>query len=216
LGGANNIAKNEANNCLTHISNFVKLRKHTNVLIMDAPTRFDLPTTSCVNKEVLVCNRKLYHRMKQFEHVNIINSELHRKYFTKHGMHMNTAGKEQMAQRFAEHIRETSSKKETSPITLKWKQDVAKRIVSPRKYDSETNMGETVDNPQENQSLKSGIDNENANNNSENPKETIFLSSVTDCSKNSLKDVDTSFSISNLKSSRRKKPSTRSDDFLWA
>jgi hypothetical protein len=33
--------------------------------------------------------------------------------------------------------------------------------------------------------------------------------------KNSLKDVDTSFSISNLKSSRRKKPSARSDDFLW-
>jgi hypothetical protein len=164
---------------------------------MDAPTRFDLPTTSRVNKEVIVYNRKLYKRMKQFEHVNIINSELHRKYFTKHGMHMNTAGKEQTAQRLAEHISETFSKKETSPITLQWKQDVAKRIVSPQKHDTETNMGETVDNPQENQSLQSGIDNKNANN-SENPKETIFLSSVTDCSKNSLKDVNTSFSISNL------------------
>jgi hypothetical protein len=214
-GGANDIAKNEANNGLTHISNFVKLRKQMNVLIVDAPTRFDLPTTSCVNKEVVVYNRKLYKRMKQFEHVNIINSELHRKYFTKHGMHMKTAGKEQMTQRLAERIWETFSKKETSPITLQWKQDVAKRIVSPRKYDTETNMGEAIDNPQENQSLQSGIDNENANKNSENTKETVFLSFVTEYSKNSLKDVDTSFSVSNLKSSRRKKPSARSDDFLW-
>jgi hypothetical protein len=96
-GGANDIAKNEANNSLTHITNFVKLRKHMNVLIVDAPTRFDLPTASCVNKEVILYNRKLYKGMKQFEHVNIIHSELHRKYFTKHGMYMNTAGKEQTA-----------------------------------------------------------------------------------------------------------------------
>jgi hypothetical protein len=33
--------------------------------------------------------------------------------------------------------------------------------------------------------------------------------------KNSLKNVDTPFNISNLKSCRRKKPSTMRDDFLW-
>ena len=33
-GGANDIARNEANNALTHIINSVKSRKHTNVLLV--------------------------------------------------------------------------------------------------------------------------------------------------------------------------------------
>jgi len=52
-GGANYNARNEANNALTHIINRVKSRKHTNVLSVSVPTRFDLITTSCVNKEVI-------------------------------------------------------------------------------------------------------------------------------------------------------------------
>jgi hypothetical protein len=46
-GGTNNIAKNESQKDLVHISNFVKQRKHTNVIIVSAPK-----TTSCVNSEV--------------------------------------------------------------------------------------------------------------------------------------------------------------------
>jgi hypothetical protein len=71
-GGVNDIVKNEANNGLIRITNFVKLRKHTNVLLVGAPTRFDLSSASCVNREVIAFNRKLYKRMKQFEHVKII------------------------------------------------------------------------------------------------------------------------------------------------
>ncbi|MDR0288737.1 MAG: SGNH/GDSL hydrolase family protein [Rickettsiales bacterium] len=126
-GGANDIAKNKLNNGLIRMTNFVKLRKHTNVLLVSAPTRFDLSTAPCVNREVIAFNRKLYKRMKQFEHVKIIDSELHREYFTKHGMHMKIAGKEIMAQRTVEHIRETFSKMKTSTITLQWKQDIVKR-----------------------------------------------------------------------------------------
>ena len=91
-GGANDIARNEANSAVTHIINSVKFRKHTNVLLVSVPTRFDLITTSCVNKEVITYNRKLHKFMKQYEHVKIIDSELQRKYFTRHGMHMNLAG----------------------------------------------------------------------------------------------------------------------------
>jgi hypothetical protein len=49
-GGANDIARNEANDALTHIINYVEARKHTNVLIVSVPIRFDLISTSCVNK----------------------------------------------------------------------------------------------------------------------------------------------------------------------
>jgi hypothetical protein len=41
-GGANNIAKNESEKGLVHISNFVKQRKHTNIIIVGAPNRHDL------------------------------------------------------------------------------------------------------------------------------------------------------------------------------
>jgi len=93
-GGANDIARNEANNALIHIINSVKSRKHTNVLLVSVPTRFDLILTSCVNKEVIKYNRKLLKWMKQYEYVKINDSELQRKYFTRRGAHMNLAGKE--------------------------------------------------------------------------------------------------------------------------
>jgi hypothetical protein len=129
---------------------------------------------------VIAYNRKLYKRVKQFEHVKI--SELRRTYFTEHGLHMNRAGKEQMDQKIAEQVRETFLKREISPITLQWKQDIVKRTASTWKYDTGTNMDEVADNLQENQPSSKGSDSEYPNNNSDNSKGTIILNSVTDCS----------------------------------
>jgi len=131
-GATNDIAKNEAKTALTHISKFVELRKHTNVLLVDVPTRFDLSPTSCVNREVVSYNRKLYKQMKQFVHVRLNDSKLKREYFTKHRMHMKLAGKEIMAHRIAELIRETLSKKITCTIPLLWKPESDKRITRTR------------------------------------------------------------------------------------
>jgi hypothetical protein len=109
-GGSNDIAKNEVNSSLSHIINFVKLRKNTNILLVDAPTRFDLSPESCVNREVLAFNRKLLKATKLLEHVKVIDSELQRIYSTEHGMHMTKAGKGIMAQRIAEQSRKPSQK----------------------------------------------------------------------------------------------------------
>jgi len=46
-------------------------------------------TTSCVNSEVTTYNRKLYKRMKMFEYVQILDSEVQREHVTRHGLHMN-------------------------------------------------------------------------------------------------------------------------------
>lgn len=51
-GGANNIAKNESDNGLTYISNFVKQRRHMNIVTVSAPNRHNLLATPCVNGEV--------------------------------------------------------------------------------------------------------------------------------------------------------------------
>jgi hypothetical protein len=121
--GTNNIAKNESEKSIALISNFVKQRKHTNILVVNAPYRHDLPATSCANNEVTIYNRKLYTRMKASEYVKIIDSEVHREYFTKHGMHMNTMGKELMARRITQHTRKTFLVRQTSPPPLKWRQE---------------------------------------------------------------------------------------------
>jgi hypothetical protein len=107
-----------------HIANFVKQRKHTNIIAVSAPNRHDLSTTSCVNSEVTTYNRKLHKRMKIFEHVKILDSEVQREHFTRHGLHMNTVGKELMAQRITDHIRKTLLVRKTPPIILKWRQDL--------------------------------------------------------------------------------------------
>ena len=127
-GGANDIARNEANKALTHITNYVESRKHTNVLIVSVPTRFDLISTSCANKEVIAYNRKVSKWMKKYEHVKLIDCDLLRRCYTRYGMHMNLTGKELLSQRIMEHIKELFSKKETSTIIkLQWKQEMDKR-----------------------------------------------------------------------------------------
>ena len=123
-GGANNIAKNESEKGLVHISNFVRQRKHTNVIIVGAPKQHDLSTTSCVNSEMTTYNRILHKRMKMFEYVQIPDSEVQREHFTRNGLNMNTIRKELMAQRITDHIRKTLLVRKTPPIILKWRQDL--------------------------------------------------------------------------------------------
>ena len=112
---------------------------------------------------MLAFNRKLLKRTKLLEHVKIIDSELQRIYFTEHGMHMTKAGKGIMAQRIAEQIKKTFSKRETQTITLQWKQDMDNSTELTGEDDIETNVDEAVVNMQGNLSLLMGIDNENSN-----------------------------------------------------
>jgi hypothetical protein len=127
-------------------------------------------------------------------------------------MHMNIAGKEIMAKRIAEHIREAFSKRKSSTITLQWKQDVVKTSASTGKYDTETRMDETVDNKQENVLLLTGNDDENSNYNSDNSncdngdnlKDTIILNPVTGCSDNK-----------GILPKRDRKCLKAKNDFLW-
>ena len=54
---------------------------------MDAPHKFDLETSSCVNKEVNAFNRKLNKIIKPYDHTSQLNLDMQREHFTKQGMH---------------------------------------------------------------------------------------------------------------------------------
>jgi hypothetical protein len=68
-GGSNDVSKNNSQEGLKHLANFVQSNNHTNIFLMCVPPRHDLPEWSCVNNEIKVFNRKLLKFMKPYKHV---------------------------------------------------------------------------------------------------------------------------------------------------
>jgi hypothetical protein len=91
------VGKNETKKGINCIQRFVKTNNHTNFILMDVPHRYDLEQNSFVNKEVEVCNRRIWKYMKVLEKTEVIMVDEDRRGFTRHGQHMNAKGKELMA-----------------------------------------------------------------------------------------------------------------------
>jgi hypothetical protein len=96
-GGSNDVSKNNSQEGLKHLVNFVQSNSHTNILLMCVPPRHDLTEWSCVNNEIKAFNRKLLKRMKPCNHVLTVTVDTDREFFTRHGLHMNNLGKEKTA-----------------------------------------------------------------------------------------------------------------------
>ena len=120
-GGANDINRNESMEGLKHLTDFVDHRKNTNVMIVPAPHRHDLPFTSCVNKEVQNFNRKLRKIMKNKVNVRLLEQETNREDFTKHGLHLNATGKEKVVKVMSLNISQILETKMKHPVILKWR-----------------------------------------------------------------------------------------------
>jgi hypothetical protein len=57
-GGSNDVYKNETQQGLKSLYNFVNQKINTNILTLTVPHRHDLPMHSCVNNEILTYNLK--------------------------------------------------------------------------------------------------------------------------------------------------------------
>ena len=104
-GGTRDIASNNSKSGLSHISHFANITSNTNVLVMCAPTRYDLMPSSCVNTEVKSFNRKLCKIMKLHNHVRVCLMDSDRDYFTTHGLHINSRGKNWLTDTWASIIK---------------------------------------------------------------------------------------------------------------
>jgi len=91
--GTRDVAKNEANDGLRTLSEFVKLTLNTNVIVMCVPHCFDLQPSLCVSKEVELLNRKLQKTVKTFSHMHVCNMSTNKDHFTSHCLHLNSQGK---------------------------------------------------------------------------------------------------------------------------
>jgi len=104
---------------MKHILDLALHVSNTNVIILSAPHRHDLIKDSCVNREVEVFNRKLRNRLKCLRKVELIEVPNERDLYTKHGQHLNSSGKEVMANKIALTI-ESVVKRRVDPISIKW------------------------------------------------------------------------------------------------
>jgi poly-D-alanine transfer protein DltD len=71
---------------------------------MSIPYRHDLVENARTNLAIKKLNKKLKNITQRFRHVTIINSDVNRIYFTRHGMHLNNRGKVKLAKEIANLI----------------------------------------------------------------------------------------------------------------
>ena len=118
-GGTNDISKNESNSGLKYLRKFALHNKHTNIIAVAPPHRYDLPDFSCVNQEAHVFKRKLHKQLKDMQHIHIVDVNLTRDEFTRHGLHLNYLGKVRIAKTIEQSINTLSTTRnptEGSPL----------------------------------------------------------------------------------------------------
>jgi hypothetical protein len=120
--GANDISKNNTNEALKSLMKFMERHKRLNIFLINAQHRHDLINTSCVNEEVIKCNRQVKKIIKLHSNAKLMEVELQRQLFTRQGQHLNLLGIEIVASELAKNIKQLT-KVETNPIQMKWTED---------------------------------------------------------------------------------------------
>ena len=92
-GGTNDVSKNNSTKGLTQEINYLRSNQQTNSIVITVPHRFDLDYNSCVNTEVKMYNRRLINVTNYLNKVTLVNAVTERKYYTRHGLHLNVRGK---------------------------------------------------------------------------------------------------------------------------
>jgi hypothetical protein len=118
--GANDVYKNNKGAALTQIIKFIQRHYGTNIIILDIPQRHDLSSFSCVNSEIEEFNRKLKKNVTSYNHVSLLETNLKRECFTKHGLHWNSLGKTLVVKLIVQQINRVVRKGLLNPISLTW------------------------------------------------------------------------------------------------
>ena len=106
---------------LRNIAHFLNNKSHTNNVLMGVPHRFDLPDTSCVNKEVESFNNKLTKIVRPFKLATILKVEQKKEHFARHGKHLNALGKSLAAKLIINWVNSIFIQKKEKPRSLGWK-----------------------------------------------------------------------------------------------
>jgi hypothetical protein len=113
-GGSTDLNTNNSKDALKSVYEFVNKNADSNIVLINAPLRHDLPPESCVNAEVMKFNRQLK-KIVKFQNTHLLEINSDRDLFTKHGMYLNHKGKDQTAHHLAAIVEKILCK-EQDPI----------------------------------------------------------------------------------------------------
>jgi hypothetical protein len=132
-GSASDVGTSNTTTGLRNIFQFIKNSIHTNIIVVSVPHRYELSSSSCVNREVSSFNRKLREILKPFNYVSLIKVECCRGNYTMHGSHLNSSGKLIVSKQIAKCFNTVFQKKDAVPIGLEWKigSDVGSDMIKP-------------------------------------------------------------------------------------
>jgi len=106
---------------------FMQKYKNTNIIFVNIHQKLDLWKDSKINLEIQTFNAKLNKITKIFSHVTLVEIDFNRKYFTKHGLHLNNSGKEWFAKvtvsqidKFINDINKVLNNKTNNNNSSKW------------------------------------------------------------------------------------------------
>ena len=121
--GTNDLEHNGFMTTFQNIKNFLVHNKHSNLLLMSIPFRYDLPNSHEVNKEISALNNKLEKLVRVLPHVRFIHLNNDRNLYTKHGLHHNRLGKMLISLQLAKCILTTFAQNNSTPTPLRWYDD---------------------------------------------------------------------------------------------
>ena len=121
-GGTRDISRNDSKSGLRTLLEFVKRTSATNVILLEAPIRYDLPPSSCVNSEVKLFIKRMRGLMTPFAHIKIMNMSTERSHHTRHGLHLTKKAKNWLVDNLVRELRKPQHQLEiNSPIVTHWK-----------------------------------------------------------------------------------------------
>ena len=154
-GGTRDISRNEAKSGLCSLMEFAQRTSNTNVILLEAPHRYDLPLSSCVNMEARLFNKRMRSLMTPFRHVKVLNMSTEREHHTRHGLHLNKKGKYWVTNNLVKKIKNFYFPHNiTPPIVLQWKdanENTTEQVSQTEYQDKNTSVTKVSGNQTENQ-----------------------------------------------------------------
>ena len=86
------------------MTQFMQKYNNTDIIVVNIPPRHDLAKDSLTNLAIQPYNVTLSKTVKSFRHVTLVEMVPNRKYFTKHGLYVNSIGKDLLAKLIATKI----------------------------------------------------------------------------------------------------------------
>jgi len=114
---------------LRTLKNFTQRTINTNLILLGAPHRYDLPPQSCVNTEVKLYNMRLQSVVSASNHARAHSMSTDRRHHTGHGLHLNKKGRDWIVNNIKEIRNWKSSCRVSSPIELRWKNETKDLVI---------------------------------------------------------------------------------------